>query len=162
MSIKSVFPASNTKPTGCIERDQLSFRPTKVMVYEFFEAKISKSAIRYWDDNGEFCVIGKFCVVSLEPNGVIDVWICDPAYPNAGLGQKAVKNRLRAFERYDTIAVSELTGEGWVKTKDKDLVLRNLKLLGIRKRAKRSPENLKAMVARLSAARTKQKEQADG
>jgi len=138
-----------------IEGQHLSFQPTKAIIFDFFDKKISKSAIRKWDDG--FSVIGNTCIVNLEPDGVIDVWICNPEDMYAGLGQKAVKHRRRAFESYDTSAVIKLDGEAWVKTRDKNLVLRNLKLLGIRKRAERSPESHKAMIENLKLARTKRK-----
>ena len=126
---------------------------SKTAVHNFFNKKISKTAIKDWDDNGEYCVVGKYCIVSLEFNGVIDVWLCNPADLNSGLGQKAVRNRLSAFKSYVTSTVSELTGEGWVKTKDKNLVLDNLSLLGIRKQRQYSPETRKAMAERLKMVR---------
>jgi len=136
-----------------IEGQHLSFTPTKAAIYDFFDKKISKTAIREWDD--QYCVIGKTCIINLEPNGIIDVWICNPKNMYAGLGQKAVRNRLQAFAGYTTSAVSELDGEAWIKTGDKQLILRNLKLLGIRKQAEYSPIALDAMKTRMKAARVK-------
>jgi hypothetical protein len=87
---------------------------------------------------------------------MIDVWLCNPADMYAGLGQKAVNNRLKVFERYDTDVMVPLDGEAWVKTRDKRLVLDNLKLLGIRKRAERSAKTRQAMMENLKAGRETQ------
>jgi hypothetical protein len=74
--------------------------------------------------------MGKTSIINLEPGGVIDIWICNPDDILSGIGQKAVRHRLRALKSPNTSAVVELDGEGWVKTRDKDLILRNLELLG--------------------------------
>ena len=53
-----------------IEGQHLSFLPTKAIIFDFFDRKISRSAIQKWDD--QYCVMGKYCIVNLEPGGVID------------------------------------------------------------------------------------------
>ena len=65
----------------------VSFTPPKLAIYEFFNERISKSAIKRWDD--QWCVIGKTCIINLEPRGVIDIWICNPEDMFSGLGQKS-------------------------------------------------------------------------
>ena len=82
----------------------------------------------------------------------MDVFICDAENRyGGGLSQRVVKSRLRALKSPGTSEFHELDGEGWVKTTDKDLVLRNLKLLGIRKRAQRSPESKRKMLENLKS-----------
>ena len=97
------------------EGQHLSFTPPREAIYQFFDTRISKSAIKEWDDQN--CVIGKYCIVNLEPDDIIDVWLCNPKDMYAGLGQRAVRNRLQAFSGYSTSAVSELDGEAWVQDK---------------------------------------------
>ena len=86
----------------------------------------------------------------------MDIFICDAENRyGGGLSQRVVKSRLRAFKSPNTSAVVELDGEGWVKTTDKDLVLRNLKLLGIRKHAERSPESKQKLLENLKSINNK-------
>ena len=133
----------------------ISFTPPKQAIYEVFDEQISKSAIKRWDD--QWCIIGNTCIINLEPGGVFDVWIGHPGEILSSIGQKAVRSRLRVFESPYTSLISELDGEGVVKTKDKELILRNLKLLGIRKARTISKETREKLLKNLLAKKKKKK-----
>ena len=57
----------------------------------------------------------------------------------------------RAFNAYATIETVDLDGEAWVKTKDKNLVLDNLKMFGIRKKTVFSPERIKRQLDNMAS-----------
>ena len=120
---------------------------TKTEIFNFFEQKISKTAIKQCDD--EWRVVGKWCYVALMENGWIDVWICNPKDLTNGLGQRKVNNidsRLNPsmYER-----VERANGENWYQTRDKNFVLLNLGIFGIRKKKQMSPEFMFKQAERL-------------
>jgi hypothetical protein len=51
---------------------------------EVFGKNVSSSAFKLID--GELNIIGKWCRITLEDNGVFDVWICNTKDISAGLG----------------------------------------------------------------------------
>ncbi len=102
----------------------------KSELYSFFDGQISRSAIRQRYD--EWVIQGKYCIIAVEDN-LIDIWLCNPQNISQGLGTRSIKNRLDALKSPSTTLVRELTGEGIVRTRCKQDVLTNLKLLGIRK-----------------------------
>ena len=102
----------------------------KSQLHIFFDMQISLSAIhkRY----GEWVIVGKFCIIAVE-DSLIEIWLCNTKDIAEGLGTRSIKNRLDALKSPSTTLVRELTGEGLVRTRCKQDVLTNLKLLGIRK-----------------------------
>ena len=125
---------------------------TKQELYEFFDRRISKTAIIKRDD--EWIVKGKHCTLSLEDNYTIDVWICHPADLYSGLGQRKVRNILRILEKSPVgVQFIELTGEAHAKVQGTELILQNLKLLGIRKKREISQQTAQQLRFRLKEAR---------
>ena len=112
---------------------------TKQELFDAFNGEISKKAIQRIDD--EYRIVGKYCYVAPQDDG-FDIFICNTRNIAAGLGQKAVRNRMRAIFSSAVNAVTEVDGEAWGKVQDRDVILRNLKLLGIRKKRENSVSNL--------------------
>lgn len=105
---------------------------TKSEIYNFFDRKISKLAIQQID--GEWKVVGKWCRVGFDDDGTIDIRLCNPNDIAKGLGQRKLKIMLKGFKSPAKTTFRELTGEAYTKTQDKQDVLENLRLLGIRKK----------------------------
>jgi len=120
---------------------------TKKQLFNFFQKKISTTAII--KRGGENIIIGKFCIISVEDNGLIDIWICNPIEISSGLSQRLTRNKLSEIKHRGMIAFEVLTGEGYVRTFNKEAVTKNLKLLGIRKKAEYTPEQVEQMAATL-------------
>ena len=112
----------------------------KAELYDFFEQKISQSAIQFIDY--EYMVIGRTCRISVDDKGEIDIFICNHRNLTEGLGTRALRTRLDAVKTHAARLVVELDGEGYIKTRDKDSVFRAMRLLGIRKKKELSPEVL--------------------
>ena len=126
----------------------------KSALYEYFNQKIAKSAIQNIDD--DWLVVGKYCRVGLDEDGQIDVWICNHKDIPAGLGTRKVKNILSSLNLTVKTPFMELNGEAWMKTRNKDLILRNLKLLGIRAKRQLSPEALEILRERMKTMRSEE------
>lgn len=112
----------------------------KTELYEFFDKKISMKAIEWVDY--EFMVVGKTARISVDKTGEIDLFICNHKDMSAGLGARALTNRLQAVQSQINRSVTELNGEAYIKTRDKDVVLRNMRMFGIRKKVEFSAESL--------------------
>jgi len=123
----------------------------KQELYDYFMQKISKVAIQ--DIDGEYMITGKFCRVGIDPDGQIDLWICNHRDLYKGLGQGKVNNILQAINSHVKTRFSIVNGEAWGKLQDKAVILKNLKILGIRKKTERSPEALKRQTDRLNKVR---------
>ncbi len=114
---------------------------------EVFGKNVSSSAFKLID--GELNIIGKWCRITLEDNGVFDVWICNTKDISAGLGTRAVRNRLLPFQDRTGTKVVELTGEGYARVRRKEIILENLPLLGIKKKRRISDEQRKRIAEQL-------------
>lgn len=112
---------------------------TKTELYEYYDQKISKLAIQEID--GEWTVVGKWSRTVIMDSGLIDIWICNHSDIPAGLGTRKVRNMLAALSGYaGNETVREITGEGYVQTWDKGVVLHNLASLGIRIKRRVDPK----------------------
>lgn len=123
----------------------------KTELYEFFDKKISMKAIEWVDY--EFMVVGKTARISVDETGEIDIFICNHHDLKEGLGTSALRNRLKALQDPAARLVVELTGEGYIKTRVKDKIYQNLKLLGIKRKKVMSQESIDKMKAGLMEAR---------
>ena len=112
----------------------------KTELYDFFDQRISQSAIQFIDY--EYMVVGKTCRNSVDDDGQIDIFICNHDNLYEGLGTRALRTRLDAVKTPAARLVVELNGEGYIKTRDKDSVFRAMRLLGIRKKKQVSQEVL--------------------
>lgn len=109
-------------------------------LYEFFDKKISMKAIEWVDY--EFTIVGKTARVTVDETGEIDLFICNHHDIAAGLSARALTNRLQEVQSPKNRLLTELNGEAYIKTRDKDVVLRNLRLFGIRRKPQYSAETL--------------------
>ena len=127
----------------------------KSKIIDAFEDKISSTAIQFRYD--EWVIKGKFCIVAPddEDGDVWDIWICNPDDIAAGLSQRRARNIIQALESTGKMEFNELTGEAWGKVSDKNVILGNLKLLGIRKKRVMSPEQASKNAEVLNLARRK-------
>ena len=127
----------------------------KTDIYNAFDGKISNTAIQRFDD--EWRIVGKWCYVATddEIGDVWDIWICNPNDIAKGLSQRRVRSIILALESTGKMKFNELTGEAWGKVRDKDVILENLKLLGIRKKREVSPEQARKYTEVLILARSK-------
>lgn len=115
----------------------------KTEIYEFFDKKISKRAIK--DRDGEWVIVGKTCIVGVDDDGFWDFWLCNPKNLAAGLGQGACNNRILALKSATNDPVIERNGEAWTKvagTEIKRLILDHLSLFGISKKREVSQSSL--------------------
>jgi hypothetical protein len=121
---------------------------TKQQLYDDFDGKISKTCLV--PDQGEplgYMIQGKYCWIQYGGDGWWNVFICNSTNLAAGLGQRRVNRIARILsESPTTIAVRMLNGECDVWVQGTDLILQNLKLLGIRKKRKYSQEQITARV----------------
>lgn len=127
----------------------------KSKIFHAFEGNISITAIQYIND--EWVIKGKYCIIAPDNNSgdIWDIWICNPGDITAGLSQRMVKSMVRTLESTGKMEFNELTGEAWGKTRDKEIILGNLKLLGIRKKRVISPEQASKNAEVLNLARRK-------
>lgn len=112
-----------------------------------FGDDVSSVAFKLID--GELNIIGKWCRITLEDNGVFDLWICNTADLQKGLGAQKVRNVISRLNSPVGSTFHELTGEGWGKVRDKEIILQNLPLLGIRRKRRISDEQRKKMAEQL-------------
>ena len=124
----------------------------KTQIFSAFDGKISKTAIQCIDD--EWQIKGKWCYVAPDDNNgnVWDIWLCNPNDIAVGLSQRRVRSINHALESTGKMEFNELTGEAWGKVRDKEVILENLKLLGIRKKRIVSPEQALKNVEMMNAA----------
>lgn len=125
---------------------------TKQELFDAFDQRISKKAIV--SRSGEYVVQGKFCVVAPKGNNTFDLWICNPDDLCNGLGQKKVRNIIRSLQK-STVGIEyrQLTGEADAKVQGTELILQNLKLLGIKKKRQISTETAEKLKAHLNEVR---------
>ena len=114
---------------------------------KIFGNDVSSVAFKVID--GELNIIGKWCRITLEDNGGFDVWICNTADIQKGLGAQKVRNVISRLNSPAGSPFHELTGEAWGEVKDKEIILKNLPLLGIRKKRRVSDEQRKQMSEQL-------------
>jgi hypothetical protein len=114
---------------------------------EIFGNDISSTAFKLID--GESTIVGKWCRLTLDDDGVFDVWICNPDDLYSGLGVRKVRNIISRLNSPAGSPFHELTGEAWGKVRDKEIILQSLHLLGIRKRRRVSDERRKSMALQL-------------
>lgn len=124
---------------------------TQSEIYHAFNGRISKKAIQLIDD--EWRIVGKWCYVTQDNQTTWDIWICNPADLCQGLGQRKVRNILSGLNSCTGEAFHELTGEAWGKVRGTEIILRNLDLLGIRKKRVISEQQRKALAERLKSVR---------
>jgi hypothetical protein len=124
----------------------------KKELFNAFDQRISEKSIV--ERNDEFVIQGKFCVIAPIGNNKFDIWICNPDDPYKGLGQRKVCNiAANLFKSPCKSELTELTGEGWGVVAGTEIILQNLKLLGIKKKRMDSPESFEKMVKRLNDAK---------
>jgi hypothetical protein len=114
---------------------------------KIFGNDVSSSAFKSID--GELNIVGKWCRIALEDNGVFDVWICNTADLNSGLVQKKVRNIVSRLNSQARSPFHELNGEAWGKVRGKEIILENLSVLGIKKKRRISDEQRKRIAEQL-------------
>ena len=118
---------------------------------------VSPSVIKKIDD--EYEIVGKFCRIIMFDDWQIDLWLCNPANMSKGLSKRKLNNLVSALEVpvestfrdkvTKSISFSVLEGEAWINLDLPDLILNNLKLLGIRKKRELTATQKQALVERL-------------
>ena len=118
---------------------------------------VSPSVIKKIDD--EYEIVGKYCRIIMFDDWQIDLWLCNPANMFKGLSKKKLNSLVSALEVpvestfSDKVTKSRsgsvLEGEAWINLDLPDLILNNLKLLGIRKRRKLTSVQKQSLVERL-------------
>ena len=129
---------------------------TKIDLLETFPT-VSPSVIKKIDD--EYEIVGKFCRIIMFDDGQIDLWLCNPANMSKGLSKRKLNNLVSALEVpvestfrakvTKSISFSVLEGEAWINLDLPDLILNNLKLLGIRKKRELTYIQKQSLVERL-------------
>ncbi len=118
---------------------------------------VSPSAIKMIDN--EYEIVAKFCRIIMFDKGQIDLWLCNPANMVKGLSKRKLNSLVSALEVpvestfsdkvTKSISFSVLEGEAWINLDLPDLILNNLKLLGIRKKRVLTPAQKQSFVERL-------------
>ena len=129
---------------------------TKNDLLEIFPT-VSPSVIKKIDD--EYEIVGKFCRIIMFDDWQIDLWLCNPANMSKGLSKRKLNNLVSALEVpvestfndkvIKPIPFNVLEGEAWINLDLPDLVLNNLKLLGIRKKRELTAIQKQSLVERL-------------
>lgn len=101
-------------------------------IREEFKDHVSKSAFK-----GEL-IVGKYGLVEII-DGVFDVWFISES-PLTERKLTAITKKLP-----DKVDFHRLTGEGWFQTRDKEIILETLPVLGVKKRKQYSEETLQKM-----------------
>jgi len=118
---------------------------------------VSPSVIKKIDD--EYEIVGKYCRIIMFDDWQIDLWLCNPANMSKGLSKRKLNNLVSALEVpvestfrdkvTKPISFSVLEGEAWINLDLPDLILNNLKLLGIRKKRELTAIQKQSLVERL-------------
>jgi len=118
---------------------------------------VSPSAIKIIDD--EYEIVGKFCRIIMFDEWQIDLWLCNPTNMVKGLSKRKLNSLVSVLEVpvestfndqvTKPIPFSVLEGEAWINLDLPDLILNNLKLLGIRKRRELTYIQKQSLVERL-------------
>ena len=118
---------------------------------------VSPSAIKVIDD--EYEIIGKFCRIIMFDDWRIDLWLCNPSNMVKGLSKRKLNSLVSALEVpvesafrdkvTKPIPFNVLEGEAWINLDLPDLILNNLKLLGIRKKRELTAIQKQSLVERL-------------
>ena len=118
---------------------------------------VSPSAIKKIDD--EYEIVGKFCRIIMFDDGKIDLWLCNPANMFKGLSKRKLNNLVSTLEvpvestfndqTKKSISFVVVDGEAWINLDLPDLILNNLKLLGIRKKRELTPIQKQLLIERL-------------
>jgi len=129
---------------------------TKIDLLETFPT-VSPSVIKKIDD--EYEIVGKYCRIIMFDDWQIDLWLCNPANMSKGLSKRKLNNLVSALEVpvestfsdkvTKPISFSVLEGEAWINLDLPDLILKNLKLLGIRKKRELNSIQKQSLVERL-------------
>jgi len=111
---------------------------TQDEIYQAFDKRISLSAIKYID--GSWMIVGRFCFIE-KIDDMWDLFICNTKDMVKGLGARKVSNIQSSLlsGRWKGVFTT-LTGETYTRVAGTELILDNLKLLGIRKRSPISKE----------------------
>lgn len=126
-------------------------RLRKVDVREVFNNKLANSAVVCV--NEENIVVGRYCQVTIGEDGEFDIWICNPKDIAKGVSQRKVNSMVEVLSKHPGVGkITTLSGEAYFNTKDVNVVLDNLKLLGISKRRSVSKENKEAFTKRMPGA----------
>jgi hypothetical protein len=88
-------------------------------------------------------IVGKFCTISLDTDGNIDIWLMNPSDLSAGLSARKLNVILNSLDC--SLNWTVLDGEAWAKTRDKEFIRNNSRLLGIRSRRNLSEEQLQTI-----------------
>lgn len=115
---------------------------------ETFQSEVSSSAFQVVD--GETRIVGKFAQIALMEDGLFDVWLVGPDLQP--LSTRKLNSIMKMFPQGAKFSV--LTGEAYTQVRDRDVVLKSLSLLGIRKTRKLSPEAREKLILRLKTACT--------
>jgi len=118
---------------------------------------VSPSVIKKIDD--EYEIVGKYCRIIMFDDWQIDLWLCNPANMGKGLSKRKLNSLISALEVpvestfsdkvTKSISFSVLEGEAWINLDLPDLILNNLKLLGIRKKRELTSIQKQSLVERL-------------
>ena len=118
---------------------------------------VAPSTIKKIDD--EYEIVGKFCRIIMFDDGQIDLWLCNPANMVKGLSKRKLNSLVSALEVpvestfrdkvTKSISFNVLEGEAWINLDLPDLILNNLKLLGIREKRELTSIQKQLLVERL-------------
>jgi len=97
---------------------------------QHFKNEVSSSAFLVIDE--ETRIVGKYSQISLTDSGHFDIWLVGPNLEP--LSPRKLNSILKSIQQEASFTV--LTGEAYTQTMDKQLILRNLPLLGIKKKRK--------------------------
>jgi len=114
---------------------------------KIFENEVSSGAFHVID--GETRIVGKFAQISMLENGWFDIWVVGPGLEP--ISTRKLNCIMKMFPQ--EVKFTVLTGEAYTQVRDKNIVLKTLSLLGIKKKRRLSLETREKLITQLEAAR---------
>lgn len=141
-------------PSDCTREQNLFLykgrrQMNKQQIFDAFDGFLSMKNIVNRD--GEFNLVGKYCVISPLEDGNWDVWLCNPSNLSEGLGTGRINNLVALFSTSSSVW-RKLTGEADTQLPLEDLkpvLLGNHARFGLKKKQVYSEAALRAKTDRL-------------
>jgi len=115
----------------------------KQELYDAFQGKISKTAFNHAQQ-----VQGKFSLIEKVDNETWDIYLCNPQDSVNGLHKNKINNIVKALLKTNSsLEFHILHREAWVQTNDANVILENLKILGIRKKTALTKDQLDRLIS---------------
>lgn len=107
------------------------------------------SPVAIQERDGEYVIVGKFCIVAPLGGDQWDLWLCNPKDLAQGLTTRKLRILLEKLRL--NAAFTVLDGEAYANLQGTALIENNLDLLGIRKKRQLSEEHRQKLRLQMKA-----------